>query len=98
VRLLFDADVAEHVKRKVYHPSQELEEREDGSVELSFEVAGLKDVRAWVRSWGPSVKVLEPERLARDVAADARAMMQRYGSSTEETSEDEAGDRPRPEA
>jgi predicted DNA-binding transcriptional regulator YafY len=80
VRLLFDADVAAYARRKVYHPSQTTTERDDGRLEVEMEVAGLKDVRSWVRSWGPQVVVLAPEALARQVAADARAMARRYAA------------------
>jgi predicted DNA-binding transcriptional regulator YafY len=82
VRLLVAPDRAPYFERKEYHPTQQIEEapedRLDGRMVVSYEVAGLKDVRAWVRSWGPGVKVLAPLELASMVAEDAAATRAQY--------------------
>lgn len=82
VRLLVDPERAPYFERKEYHPTQQIEEtpkgRADGRMVVSYEVAGLKDVRAWVRSWGPGVKVLAPPELAAMVAEDAAATRAQY--------------------
>lgn len=82
VRLLVESDRAPYFRRKRYHPTQVIEEapeeRSDGRMIVSYEVAGLKDVTAWVRSWGPGVKVLDPPELAGRIAADAKATRARY--------------------
>jgi len=82
VRLLVERNRAPHFERKEYHCTQVIEEtpeeRSDGRMVVSYEVAGLDEVRAWIRSWGPGVKVLAPKKLAMQVAADAAAMQARY--------------------
>ncbi len=82
VRLLVEPDRAPYFERKEYHPTQVVEEvpedRTDDRMVVSYEVAGLKDVRAWVRSWGPGVKVLAPPELASMVAEDAAATRAQY--------------------
>lgn len=79
VRLLVAPDRAPYFKRKTYHPSQQIEEEnEEGWTIISYEVEGLKEVRAFVRSWGPGVIVMEPDRLARQVEQDARELMEQY--------------------
>jgi predicted DNA-binding transcriptional regulator YafY len=82
VRLLVEPDRAPYFERKEYHPTQVVEEapgdRTDDRMVVSYEVAGLKDVRAWVRSWGPGVKVLDPPELAEMVAQDAASTQARY--------------------
>lgn len=79
VRLLVDPDRAAYFRRKVYHPSQRIEaERENGYLIVAYRVRGLKEIAAWVRSWGASVKVLAPSALAERVTADAAAMLARY--------------------
>jgi predicted DNA-binding transcriptional regulator YafY len=82
VRLLVEPDRAPYFERKEYHPTQQIEEapedRPDERMVVSYEVAGLKDVRAWVRSWGPGVKVVAPPELAAMVAEDAAATRAQY--------------------
>jgi len=90
VRLRVVPDAARFFREKQYHPSQVLEEeRADGSVVVSFEVAGLEDMAAWVRSWGASVVVLDPPELAEQVAAEARRVLERYeGPATRDRTPD----------
>jgi predicted DNA-binding transcriptional regulator YafY len=82
VRLHVAPDEARFFREKEYHSSQVIEEdRDDGSVVVSFEVAGLDDMASWVRSWGASVTVLHPPDLAEQIAADARRVLARYDDS-----------------
>jgi predicted DNA-binding transcriptional regulator YafY len=79
VRLLAEPEAARYFRRKRYHPTQQIEEeRPDGRAVVSFEASSLKEVAAFVRSWGTGVRVLAPQTLARQMAADARAVAQRY--------------------
>ena len=96
VRLLVEPDVAHLFREKDYDESQVTEEeRADGRLVVSFEVAGLEDMASWVRSWGPSVTVLDPPELAERIAEEARQVAVRY----EDTSEDDATpDADRPDA
>jgi len=79
VRLLVEAGRAHYFQEKDYHPTQVIEEkREDGRLVVSFEVGGLEDIASWIRSWGPEVKVLGPEKLARRIRSDAKETLRRY--------------------
>jgi len=78
VRLHVTADKAEYFQRKTYHPSQTIADREDGAIEVAFQVSSLDDIAAFVRSWGPGVRVLRPEALAERIRADAKEMLETY--------------------
>lgn len=84
VRLLVEPDWTEYFRRKQYHPSQQIEEapadRPDGRMLVSYDVRGLDEISAWIRSWGPKVKVLAPEALAARVAKEARQTAARYAT------------------
>lgn len=83
VRLLVERNRAPYFRRKLYHPSQRIdEERADGRLVVSYEVRGLEEIGAWVRSWGAGVKVLAPDELAERVAAEAAAVQARYATSS----------------
>jgi len=90
VQLLLEPQVISYFKSKQYHRTQQVnhdhpafEERPgldpNGNRAIaSYEVAGLEEISAFVRSWGPKVKVLAPEALAERIAADARSTVGRY--------------------
>jgi predicted DNA-binding transcriptional regulator YafY len=50
-------------RERVWHPSQQLRERRDGSLELRLETSGRKELTRWILSWMPHVKVLAPRQL-----------------------------------
>ncbi len=79
VRLEVAPEKAPHFRRKTYHPTQQIEEeRPNGSLVVSYEVLGLKEIASFVRSWGAGVTALEPERLRRRLRKDLRAMQKAY--------------------
>lgn len=63
VRLLFSPSVAAYIAGRIWHPSQTLHERRDGSVELRMKTSGWKELVRFILSWQPDVKVLHPARL-----------------------------------
>lgn len=78
VRLLAEPEVARHFREKDYHVTQIVEEeREDGSVVVSFEVS-IESISSWVLSWGPSVTVLSPEALTEKIREEAREVINNY--------------------
>ena len=63
VRLLFSKNVAAYLRERVWHPSQQMRDRRDGTLELRIRTAGWKELVRWILSWQPDVKVLAPARL-----------------------------------
>jgi len=78
VVLRFVPAVADRVAETIWHPSQAIERREDGSLLWRATVAGTIEVRLWILSWGDEVEVLEPAALRADVAATLRRGLARY--------------------
>lgn len=52
----FDAEVADDVRDHLFHPTQVLEEQPDGSVIVSFEAAGWKEMCWHLFTWDGSVE------------------------------------------
>ncbi len=67
VKLLFSKKVANFILECIWHPSQKLNKRKDGSVLAEFKVAGLNEIKIWILGFGEHVKVLEPQELAQDI-------------------------------
>ena len=77
VRLLFDAKIATYIEERVWHPTQKMKRRRDGSLEMSFETTGWKELVRWILSWQPDVEVLSPKRLRERIALKMRRALER---------------------
>lgn len=80
VKIWFAPEAAGYVKEKVWHNSQKIEELDDGAVLFEAEVAGTEEIKFWVRSWGPSALVLEPESLREALRSETALTLERYRS------------------
>lgn len=79
VRILVEAHKAEYFRRKLYHPTQQIESTDDrGRIVVSFEVSGLAEIQSFILGWGSGLTVMEPEELAASVRDEALAMAERY--------------------
>jgi predicted DNA-binding transcriptional regulator YafY len=78
VRIRFDRSWAIHVEEHSWHPSQKLERRRDGSLDLLMEVGGAAELRNWVLSFGAGAEVLEPQSLRDEVRSELERALARY--------------------
>jgi predicted DNA-binding transcriptional regulator YafY len=78
VRILFSAEVAGFIREKVWHESQKLEPREDGSLIFEATVAGAEEIKQWVLGWGSQAQVIEPEKLKNEIYSEAIATLNLY--------------------
>lgn len=58
----FDAKVAKEAKQYIFHPSQVIKERKDGSVVVCFKVTNILEMDYYLYKWGTHVKVIEPKK------------------------------------
>jgi predicted DNA-binding transcriptional regulator YafY len=79
VAIWFDAVTAPYIRERRWHPTQVLEEQEDGSVTLRITVSGLNDLKRWVLGYGQGAKVLEPPKLVAMVREEITGMRANYG-------------------
>lgn len=78
VELTFDADFAETVADTHWHPTQEIEWNDDGSITFRAQVDGLDEIVWWVLGYGPHCVVNKPKDLADRVRELASEMVKRY--------------------
>ncbi len=83
VRIWFAPEVALYVGERVWHPTQTLDEDDDGSLTLTMTVAGLVEVASWVLSFGPRAKVLDSSHLRTAVSEQLRETLDRYAGAPE---------------
>ena len=75
IRIRFHEMVADYIREKKWHPSQQLVELPDGGVELSLKLSSLVEIQRWVLGWGGHAVALEPRELAAAVAEAAQRIL-----------------------
>jgi len=78
IAIWFDAYQARYIRERLLHPTQQIDEHDEGALTLRFRGGALGEVRRWVMSFGDHAEVKEPASLRAEVAAEAAAMVQRY--------------------
>ena len=73
VRLAFSPEAGRWVAEDEWHPSQEVEVREDGRYQVRFEMGVTPEFVRWLLWYGRDVQVLEPAWLRQRVAEEHRA-------------------------
>lgn len=76
IRIHFNGFVADYIREKKWHPSQELHELSDGGVELRLKLSSLSEIQRWVLGWAGNARVIHPPELAAAVCDAARKILQ----------------------
>ncbi len=75
VVIRFAPRVADFIREKRWHASQQLRELSNGGIELRMRLSSLSEVERWVLSWGGNAVVAQPPELARAVKEAARKIL-----------------------
>ena len=75
VRLRFSAKVAPNVEEVLWHASQATQRLEDGRLDFTVRVDGLKEIQWWILGYGDQVEVLAPIELRQRIHEAARHMV-----------------------
>ena len=78
VELLISAEIGTFALERSWNKNQKVEQREDGSVWVSFETTQLPEVKRWVLGQGKTVKVLGPDELIAQVKEEVVAVLRMY--------------------
>jgi len=81
VVIRFDAQVADYIREKKWHDTQQLRELKQGGVELRMKLSSLVEVERWVLNWAGHAVVVKPAELVRSVADSARRILSRTGKT-----------------
>jgi len=73
---------AQWIREHRWHPTQQIDEHENGSITLHMKVSALDAVKRWVMRYGKEAEVLEPEELREMVKDEVRKMVKLYKEST----------------
>jgi len=67
VKILFSKDEARYIKEKSWAPVQRITNNPDGSIILTMETSGRRDVKRWVMSFGKEARLLAPEDMRDEI-------------------------------
>lgn len=74
----FTAGVAERVREREWHESQQMRDLPGGGLELRLQLGSLHEVEQWVLGWGAAAEVLQPARLRERVRRHAKGVLALY--------------------
>jgi len=80
VEIAFQPAIADYVRGREWHPSQQVHDEESGGVRLTLDVCLDRALHSWILSFGPFARVLAPEALVREIAAQFEEARARYAS------------------
>jgi|SoiMethySBSTD1v2_1073268.scaffolds.fasta_scaffold03434_14 WYL domain len=90
VPIFFDHEVAGFVRRRQWHPTQEIK-LVPGGIELTMEVCSTVELAGWVLDFGNQADVIEPGSNRDQLAAELERAATRYsGASSNERHEGNA--------
>ena len=73
VRLEFDRFGSQLVRERIWHPSQTIQEKKGGGLELAMRISSLTEIESWILSWGEHVRVIAPPELRTRIGRRLRA-------------------------
>jgi predicted DNA-binding transcriptional regulator YafY len=80
VEIAFEPAVADYIRAREWHPSQQLRDAGSGGVLMTLDVCLDHALRSWILSFGPFARVLAPTGLAREIAEQFAEATARYAS------------------
>ena len=82
VKVRFSPAQAPYIKERTWHPSQQIETEDDGSIVLTMYVADLDEVKRWLIGFGAEAQVLEPDELAGEIVQECEQVCLKKGQRT----------------
>jgi proteasome accessory factor B len=78
----FSPLVARNVAEVIWHKTQRVVWREDGSMDFQVRVAGVREISWWILGYGDQAQVLKPARLSKLIADHAERLVEMYNGPT----------------
>ncbi len=80
VQVRFSTGAARVVRERTWHPTQDTQEREDGSLGVTLEVPINYEVISWIPGFGSAAEVLRPASLRNKILEEPEALALKYRS------------------
>lgn len=74
VLLRFSNHLADLLREREWFPGQQIQERKDGRLDLTFRTPQHFRLISWILNWGPDVEIVKPLKLRRELIAHVAAI------------------------
>jgi predicted DNA-binding transcriptional regulator YafY len=78
VEIEFQPAIADYVRAREWHPSQQLRDNGPDGLRLTLEVCLDRALQSWILSFGPFARVIAPDALVKDIAEQFEEARARY--------------------
>jgi proteasome accessory factor B len=78
VIIRFSPKVADRVREREWHESQEMKELPGGALELRLRLGALEEAEQWILGWGAAAEVVAPAELRKNLRKTVTAMAETY--------------------
>jgi predicted DNA-binding transcriptional regulator YafY len=75
VKIRFSRSQAPYIEERAWHPSQKIEKRGDGSIELTLQVGNLWEIKRWLIGYGADAQVLAPDGLRDEIEQECARLL-----------------------
>ncbi len=75
VVIRFKEQIADYIREKKWHESQQLIELKGGGVELRLKLSSLSEIERWILGWGGDAIVAQPDELVQSVKKAAKKIL-----------------------
>jgi predicted DNA-binding transcriptional regulator YafY len=73
--------MSNYIRERVWHESQEMQEKPDGSTVLRLNVAPGWELKSWIKSFLPHVRVVQPAKLREEIAKELEKAVKSFKSA-----------------
>ncbi len=91
----FDPRVAEYVRTRLVHPSQQLEDLPSGQTRMTMTIGDTTELATWILGFGETARVISPPDLVERVTKELRGALAHYevdGRANEQNGRNERND------
>jgi predicted DNA-binding transcriptional regulator YafY len=78
VEIEFQPAIADYVRGREWHPSQQLRDNGPDGLRLTLDVCLDRALQSWILSFGPFARVIAPDALVKDIAGQFEEARARY--------------------
>ena len=78
IEIAFEPQMSRHIRGRIWHPSQQIEERPDGGLLLRLTVSNDWALRSWILGFGALARVVAPPHLSAQILEEVERTRVRY--------------------
>ncbi len=78
IEIAFEPGIARYVRERLWHASQEVQDRPDGGIVLTMNVSNDFALRSWILGFGALARVVSPPALVNEIARELQSAAALY--------------------